>query len=122
VPIDDARTYAIIGAAMEVHRHMGRGFLEAAYQRALEMELADRGIPHQSQVEVPLAYKGRSLGVHRRADLLVDGILVELKALPRVGREERTQVTHYLRAMGKPVGLLLNFGEDSLHVERVVSP
>jgi GxxExxY protein len=119
--MQDPRTYAIIGAAMEVHRELGPGFLEAAYQRALAKELGLRGIRFAEQVPVPLHYKGEPLGVPFRADVVVGDVLLELKALPALGRAERAQVAHYLKATQMAVGLLLNFGASSLQVERVVA-
>jgi GxxExxY protein len=116
----DPQSYTIIGAAMEVHSVMGHRFLELAYHRALQMEFEDRGIPCVSEVEIPLAYKGRDLGVTWRADMLCfDDLLVELKAIPQLGRQERAQLRHYLVAAGVERGLLLNFGAPSLEFERV---
>jgi GxxExxY protein len=119
VPIDDAWTYAIIGAAMEVHRELSPGYVEAAYQRAFAIELRRRSIPFTMEVPVPLHYKGEPLGVPFRADAVVDGVLVELTALPATGSRERARVAHYLKATNLPLGLLLNFGAPSLQVERV---
>ena len=104
---------------MEVHRVLGRGFLEAVYQHALMLELAERGIPVRSQVDVPVAYKGVRLSCGYRVDLLCFGeVLVELKALRAVGAIERAQVIHYLRAAQLRVALLLNFGTPRLTWER----
>lgn len=118
----DPETYAVIGAAMEVHTHLGHRFLELAYHRALKMELGERGIPFASEVEIELAYKGRNLGVTWRADLLCfDDLIVELKAVPNLGRQERSQLRHYVVATGRKRGLLLNFGAASLEFERVTA-
>ena len=117
---EDPQSYAVIGAAMEVHTVMGHRFLELAYHRALRMELADRDIPCVSEVQIPLAYKDRDLGVTWRADMLCfDDLLVELKAIPCLGRQERAQLRHYLVSGGVERGLLLNFGANSLEFERV---
>jgi GxxExxY protein len=117
----DQQTYQIIGAAMEVHKELGRGFLEPVYQEALELELGDRGIPSQPQKELPIFYKGRKLKTHYRSDFVCfDDIIVELKALTRIGDGEIAQVLNYLKASSQERALLLNFGSRSLQHERLV--
>ncbi len=118
--MDDPLTYAIIGAAMRVHKDLGPDYLEAAYHRALEMALTDAGVVFQSEVPLPLFFESRPLGVPFRADMVCAGsVVLELKALPAVGGRERRQVAHYLKSTRMPLGLLINFGEDALHVERI---
>ena len=98
---NDPRTYAIIGAAMEVHTQLGCGFLEAVYQEAMEIELTARGIPFDRQLDLPVRYKGRTLNTFYQADLLCYGtIIVELKALSQLGGAEEAQVINYLKATG----------------------
>src|SRR5687768_14170618 len=116
----DPRTYEIIGAAMEVHREWGPGFLEVAYQRALALEFTSRQIPFEREVAVELVYKGTPVGVPFRVDFRCGDVLVELKALPVTGRQERNQLIHYLQSADCETGLLLNFGAMSLQFERVV--
>jgi GxxExxY protein len=117
----DPRSYAIIGAAMEVHRQLGRGFLEAVYQDALEVELALRNIPFRREVELPITYKGQQLRTIYRADFICyDSISVELKALSRLSGNEKAQVLNYLRASNFEIGLLLNFGAPSLELKRLI--
>ncbi len=115
----DPRTYALIGAAMEVHRQMGCGFLEGAYQEAYALELTLQDIPHRREVELPVFYKGQKLNVFYRADFICyDNIIVELKALSKLGKVEEAQVINYLKANGSQVGVLLNFGSASLEYRR----
>lgn len=118
---EDPETYAIIGAAMEVHAELGAGFLENVYHEALSRELASRGVPHQHQVELPVMYKGSKLSCSYRADLICHGsIVVELKALSRLSGIEEAQLLNYLKATGYRRGLLLNFGSMRLQVKRMV--
>ncbi len=100
----------VIGAAIEVHRQLGPGLLESAYQACLGHELSLRGILFVSQLDLPLTYKGVQLDVGYRIYLLVDDkIIVELKAVEKVLPIHEAQLLTYLRLLKKPVGLLLNF-------------
>jgi GxxExxY protein len=118
---DDPETYAVIGAAMETHAQLGCGFLESVYQEAFAIELADRHIPFQNEVLLPVVYKGRTLQVFYRADFICFGdVLVELKALAGISDVERSQVINYLKASGIRRGLLINFGSTRLQFERLV--
>ncbi|HUW30953.1 MAG TPA: GxxExxY protein [Planctomycetota bacterium] len=115
----DPRTYAIIGAAMEVYNTLGCGFLEAVYQEALAVELTARGIPFRREVGLPVSYKGQVLDTAYRADFICfDSLIVEIKALDRIGGIEHAQVLNYLKATGLEVGLVINFGEQSLKWDR----
>ena len=117
----DPRTYAIIGAAMEVHRQLGRGYLEAVYQEALAHEMSPRQIPYRREVALPVSYKGHRLATHYQADFVCyETLIVELKALARISGAEEAQVINYLKATGLEVGLLLNFGAASLQYKRLV--
>ena len=117
----DPRTYAIIGAAMEVHQRLGCGFLEPVYHESLAIELAEREMPHQREAAIPLTYKGRALDTSYRADLICyDGVVVEIKALDRLRGREEAQIINYLKGTGHKVGLLLNFGAESLEYKRFV--
>jgi GxxExxY protein len=117
----DTKTYAIIGAAMEVHRHLGSGFLESVYQEAMALELTARGISYRREVEIPVFYKGQRLNAFFRADFLCyDSVIVEVKALGSLSGIEEAQVINYLKATGYEIGLLINFGAESLEHRRLV--
>ena len=118
----DPRTYEIIGTAFEVHNQLGSGFLEKAYQEALAIEFAERNIPFKQELELPIHYKGIKLKTHYRADFVCfNEVIVELKALSKIGGSESAQVINYLKASGLKVGLLLNFGAKSLERQRFVN-
>ncbi len=117
----DPQTHAIIGAAMEVHRELGHGFLENVYQAALALEFSARGISNQKQCELNVVYKGKKLNVTYRADFICFGeVIVELKALKEIGGNEEAQLLNYLKATGFRRGLILNFGTSSLIFKRMV--
>ena len=118
---DDHQTSEIIGAAIEVHRLLGHGFLEAVYHNALCQELLLRSIPFQREVTVPVYYKGTKLTCGYRADVLCyEQVLVELKAQSRLTPIDEAQVINYLRATEFERALLLNFGAARLEVKRLV--
>ncbi len=103
-------TEAIIGAAIEVHRILGPGLLESAYQRCLARELSLRHVKFESEVSIPVEYKGIRLETGYRIDLLVeDVVIVEVKAIAAIEPVHEAQLLTYLRLSGKKVGLLLNF-------------
>jgi GxxExxY protein len=117
----DQQTYDVIGAALEVHQGLGPGFLEAVYKEALSIELAERDIPFSGEAEMPVFYKGRTLKTCYRSDFIChDSIIVELKAISKLGDIETAQVLNYLRATGFRKGLLFNFGATSLEKRRLV--
>ena len=117
----DPRTYAIIGAAMEVHQQLGCGFLESVYQEALAFELKSREIPYTRELKFPVIYKGRELRCQYRPDFICfASIIVELKALGQLSHIEESQLINYLKVTGYKTGLLLNFGRKSLEQRRFV--
>lgn len=106
-------TFQIIGAAIEVHRVLGNGFLEAVYQEALGFEFSARGIPFVAQPSLHITYKNRLLSKSYSPDFICyDKVIVELKALSRLTGTEEAQAINYLKATGKKVGLLINFGSS----------
>jgi GxxExxY protein len=118
----DRSARAVIGAAIEVHRHLGPGFLEAAYEEALAIELSLRGIAFERQVQIPLLYKGRLIS-RAQIDMLVEGVLVvELKAVSSLAPVHLAQALSYVRAGAFQLGLLINFDVPLLKdgVHRVV--
>ena len=118
----DQRTYAIIGAAMEVHRELGSGFLEAVYHEALAIEMTSRNIQFVQEVELPVIYKGQQLATSYRADFICfDNVIVEIKALGELKTLQEAQILNYLKATGLGVGLLINFGAESLQYKRFVN-
>ena len=103
--------YQIIGAALDVYWHLGRGFLEGVYREAMEIELSRRHIPFQSRHPVLIFYKDQPLEKTYISDMIVFGqIIAEFKACDRLCGSDESQLLHYLKATGMRVGLLINFG------------
>jgi len=106
----DPRTVPIIGAAIEVHRHLGPGLLESAYEQCLCRELHLRGIEFRCQIDLPVLYKGLKLDCGYKIDLIVsEEIIVELKSVERILPIHEAQLLTYMELAAKPVGLLINF-------------
>jgi GxxExxY protein len=117
----EALTERIIGAAIEVHRRLGPGFLESVYEKALMIELRKRGLAFQNQMEAIIVYDGEEVGRHR-VDLLVeDTIVVDLKAIKDLEDIHFVIVRSQLRAVGREHGLLLNFAKTTLQPKRVIA-
>lgn len=113
-------SFDIIGAAMEVHRTLGPGFLEAVYQNSLAHELSLRQIPFVEKKALPVLYKGRLVGDYE-ADIVVDDkIILELKAVSEFHPKHAAQAANYLAATGYRLALLLNFGADSFQSRRII--
>ncbi len=116
---DDPRTYAVIGAAMEVHRELGCGFNEVFFQDALEVEFKLRGIPYVREKAYHVFYKQHRLPSFLRPDFVCYGeVIVEIKALKEITGWEEAQILGYLKGTGFQTGLLLNFGTQSLYHRR----
>ncbi|MBR1733532.1 MAG: GxxExxY protein [Alloprevotella sp.] len=114
--------YAIIGAAMAVHRELGCGFLEAVYQEALAMELTTRGIPYVREPRLSLTYHGQLLKKYYTPDFICySQVIVELKSVEYLNRVHEYQLLNYLKTAKLPTGLLINFGEPSLKFRKLVN-
>ncbi|MFH1017241.1 MAG: GxxExxY protein [Pseudomonadota bacterium] len=116
-------SHKIIGACFEVYKEKGNGFLEAVYQECLALEFAEQGLPFIEKPRLKLAYKGRELKQTYEPDFLCFGeIVVEIKAVKQLVDEHRAQAINYLKATGKELGLLVNFGHyPKLEHERFVN-
>jgi GxxExxY protein len=118
---DDPRTFQIIGAAMEVHRVLGAGFLELFYKDALKLEFTARRIPFRSEVPTNIEYKGHRLrGEYFMDFVCFEEIVLEVKARSNTGPADHAQVISYLTSSRLQVGLLLNFGGDRLDYKRFI--
>ena len=114
-------TSKIIGCAMTVHKTLGNGFQEVIYQRALEIEMSLAGLAFNREFEMPIFYREQQIGT-RRVDFLVeDAVSVELKAITALEPVHFAQAINYLEAYNLEIGLLINFGENSLNFKRLTN-
>ena len=114
----DDLTFSIIGAAIEVHKEMGRGLLESVYHRCLMEELGHRKINFLTEKRVPVVYKGAELDLHFRCDLLVENlIIVELKATNEITSIFEAKLLNHMKLMNAPKGILLNFNCNNIFRE-----
>ena len=119
--VDKDEVYKIVGAALEVHKVLGCGFLEAVYQEAFQIELQEQHIPIRFQQEIPIQYKNRTLQKRYMADIIAfDKIIVEIKAENHLTGVDEAQLLNYLKASGFKVGVLINFGSKSMEWKRIV--
>ena len=119
-PLSDL-TGRIIKCAIEVHKHLGNGFQEVIYQRALAIEFSLQNIPFEREFEMLIFYKGEQIGT-RRVDFFVEGkVMVEIKAIIQLEDVHLAQAINYLEAYKMEVGLLINFGSRSLDFKRVMN-
>ena len=119
--MQDKRTYKIIGAAIEVHRELGCGFLEAVYQEALGREFTTQLIPFRSQPVIEIKYKGKPLEKKYQPYFICYGeVISEIIAVSSLTGKEEAQLINYLKASKIKVGLLFNFGATSLEHKRFV--
>ena len=115
-------TGKIIGCAIEVHKTLGNGFQEMIYQRALAVEMQLRGLSFSREHEMEIFYKGVDIGT-RRVDFFVESkIMVELKAIIQLEEVHLAQAINYLEAYNMEIGLLINFGSQSLQLKRLMKP
>ncbi|MEM7484989.1 MAG: GxxExxY protein [Bacteroidota bacterium] len=114
-------SYFIIGLFMDVHNVLGKGFSESVYGDALEIELTTNGVPYKKEVKYSINYKGKVLKHQYYADFVIDNkIILELKAVERILSGHIKQTLNYLAASKMKLGLIVNFGEDSLAYKRVL--
>lgn len=107
---DNELTAVIIGAAIEVHRHLGPGLLESAYESCLAFEFQEQGLSYQRQLALPINYKGQPLDLDYRIDFMVnDQVIIELKSVKHIEPIHEAQLLTYLKLAKKRYGLLLNF-------------
>lgn len=116
-----ALTAKIIGCAMEVHNTLGNGFQEVIYQRALQIEFGNEGIPFTREQSMPVMYKGDQIGTRRVDFLIKDLIALEIKAVIELQDVHLAQAINYLEAYNLEIGLLINFGSKSLDFKRLVN-
>ena len=113
--------YDIIGCCMEVHSELGCGFLEKVYQEVLELEFRNNTIPFERESEIDIFYKAQKINQKYYADFLCfDEVILELKAVKKLDDIHFAQIMNYMKATGKRIGLLVNFGGKSLEYKRVI--
>ena len=118
--LHEEETGKILNACFEVHKELGNGFLEAVYQEALELEFKNQNIPYEREKLLPITYTGKLLEKEYYADFICYGkIVVELKAVAALTSSHKAQVINYLKASSNEIGLLINFGTNSLKWERI---
>ena len=115
----DGLIYRVIGCMIEVHKQLGPGFLEKVYRKAIALELRSQGIRFETEKEIQLTYKGERIGTHRLDLFIEDELVIELKTVEVLHKKNYAQVRSYLKAIHKPIGLLVNFAEFQLNARRV---
>ena len=117
---DSDLTSKIIGASMEVHKFLGNGFQEVIYQRALAIELGEKGLSFVREQEMQIKYKGIDIGTRRVDFFIEDKIMVEIKAVIKLEDVHLAQAINYLEAYNLEIGLLINFGSKSMEFKRLM--
>ena len=113
-------SYAIRNCSFTVHNELGSGHKESVYQNALEEEFRRRNIKYSREIQIPVTYRGKKIGVYQPDFLVENKVIVELKALPRLGAGEKKQLWNYLKGTAYTLALLLNFGNNKMETERIV--
>lgn len=114
-------SYFVVGLCMDVHNELGKGFSESVYGDALEIELKSNGVPFRKEAKFDIIYKGELLKHHYFADFIIDDkMILELKAVEKIGNAHVKQTMNYLAASKMKLGLIVNFGEDQLTYKRVL--
>lgn len=113
-------SYKIIGLAMEVHRELGYGFLEKVYENALMILLEENNIKVEQQKQIIIKFHGKEIGNYVSDLLVEEKIIIELKVATKIKNFHKAQVANYLKATGKKLGIIINFGTEKLEFERVV--
>ena len=113
-------TRKIIAAAYNVYNRMGFGFLESVYEKCLLIELGKAGLQAESQRPIVVKYENEVVGEFKADIIVEDTIIVELKSVKQIIQAHEVQLVNYLAATGKPVGLILNFGEQKVEIKRKV--
>ena len=115
-------SYNVIGACMNVHKELGCGFLEPIYQEALEYEFKLSNIPFEREKHLAVRYRDITLSKYYIADFICyDKIVLELKALSEINNDHKSQIINYLKMTNMQLGIIINFGKDSLDYERVIN-
>ncbi len=113
-------SYKIIGLSMEVHRELGYGFLEKVYENALMILFEEKNIKAEQQKQIIIKFHGKEIGNYISDLLVEDKIIIELKVVTKIKDIHRAQVANYLKATGKKLGIIINFGNEKLEFERVL--
>lgn len=115
-------SYAIIGAAMEVHSQLGCGFIEKVYQDALEIEFGLKGIPYNREKHLPVLYKGQRIKHDYYADFICfDKIVIECKAVSEILDIHKAQTLNYMKINNLKLGIIINFSQQSLEYKRIIN-
>jgi GxxExxY protein len=117
----DELSSKVIAAAIEVHKKLGPGFVEAVYEQALKLELSKQNIPYKSQKQIEILYDGQIVGNHVLDLIVAECLVIELKAVKSLDDVHYAQLRSYLRATNTKVGLLMNFNSSTLVVKRLVN-